>query len=125
MHNDTQILRECMASVEIDITPDVYTTFFATAPEAREHMGIVDERMRGRMLDQVYQLLLGETDGEYLAFETRTHRSYGANPDMYRALFGAVRDTVKDALGDNWTTREQDAWNRSIDRIVDEIERVP
>ena len=126
MSKDTDVIRQCMEAVaeaDVDISPEVYTAFFANMPEASQHMGDMDERMKGRMLDQVYQLLLGETDNQYIQFEARTHRGYGANGAFYRGLLTAVKDTVRDTMGQDWTTRHEAAWDRSIQKIVDEFEQ--
>lgn len=125
MESDTAILHQCfekLAVQGVDLAPAVYQRFTAIAPESAEHLTIMDERMRGRMLDQVYQLLLDEVDDNYLAFETHMHRGYGANPQLYRSLLTAVKDATKNTLGADWSATDESAWNRSIDRLVGEIE---
>lgn len=127
MSSDTEVLRQCMeavAELDVDISPAVYAAFSASMPESDQHLEIMDERMRGRMLDQVYQLLLGETDHEYVQFEARTHREYGANGGFYRGLLTAVKDCVRDVMGQDWVAAHEAAWGRSIERIVDEFEQV-
>lgn len=127
MNKDSQILSRCfeqLADTDTDIAPAVYARFTTAMPEALQHIGYLDERMKGRMLDQVYQLLLGETDDNYLAFEAKMHKGYGANTALYRGLLSAVRDTVKDALAASWSAQEDAAWDASINRIVGDIERL-
>jgi hypothetical protein len=124
MSNDTEVLRQCMEAVaeaDVDISPAVYTAVSASMPEANQHMADMDDRMKGRMLDQVYQLLLGETDDEYLQFEARMHRGYGANGALYQGLLTAVKDAVRATLGPNWVAEHEAAWDRSIKKIVDEF----
>lgn len=121
---DQEILTQCFEDVAhtgTDLTAAVYDKFTRDMPEANQHIGIMDERMRGRMLDQVYKLLLEETDGEYLKFETDMHRGYGADTALYRGILQAVKGAVEDCMGDRWSTREDEAWNRSIDHLIDEI----
>lgn len=127
MNKDTQTLSRCfeeLANADTDIAPAVYARFTATMPEATQHIGYLDERMKGRMLDQVYQLLLGEVDDSYLAFEAKMHKGYGANIALYRGLLSAVRDTVKDALAASWSAEQDMAWDASINRIVGDLERL-
>jgi hypothetical protein len=93
-------------------------------PEANQHLDYLDVRMKGRMLDQVYQLLLDEVDDNYLQFETHMHQGYGANTALYRGLLTAVKDAVKIALADSWSAAEDTAWDATIDRIVSDIERL-
>lgn len=122
--SDQEILLHCfevVAQTGTDLTPAVYERFTRDMPEAIQHIGIMDERMRGRMLDQVYKLLLEETDSEYLKFETDMHRGYGADTALYRGILQAVKGAVADCMGDRWSTHEDEAWNRSIDHLIDEI----
>jgi hypothetical protein len=115
---------ETVAESDIDLTSAVYSHFTETLPEATQHIGYMDERMRGRMLDQIYALLLDEVDADYLAFEARTHQGYGADTGQYRGILTAVKAAVCDVLGELWSSREEDAWEQSINRIVGKIESV-
>ena len=96
-----------------DITAAAYERYFARCPESRQLMVLVDQYMRGRMLERVLQLLMSDAlDDErgYLEFETRMHASYGVAPHMYGNLLLGVRDTVREALGDAWTSAHEAAW---------------
>ena len=76
MQEDREVLHNCfeqLANINTDITAAVYAGLNARMPAANQHMDYMDDRMKGRMLDQVYKLLLGEVDRDYLAFETRRH----------------------------------------------------
>ena len=64
----TDTLMLC-AEADIDVQPTVYEKFFEACPAARDLMGHSDEHMRGRMLEQVFELLMaGRTDTEILDF---------------------------------------------------------
>jgi len=107
-----------------DIAPAVYDAYFARCPESHELMRYVDTYMRGRMLDSLFELLLANdvTDQlAYLRFETTNHASYGVQPHMYENLLSAVRDTVRNACGDDWTSSMESAWRARMDAIVREI----
>ena len=67
-------------------------------------------------------MLLGETDDNYLAFETHMHRGYGATPQLYRSLLTAVKDAARDSLSGDWSAADESAWNRSIAQLTGEIE---
>jgi len=128
MRADSEVLKRCferLAETGIDITGAVYRQFEATAPDVGMYIGAMDERMRGRMLEQVFKLLLGETEEGYLAFEARMHRGYGANAYFYRSLLEAVAHSVREEMGEEWSAADDAAWNRTIGRIVDEIGSVP
>ena len=80
--------------------------------------------MRGRMLEQVYKLLLNEVDTGYLEFETDMHKGYGADIAAYQRLLQAVKNAVKTEMSTNWNTVHDTAWNRSIERIVGDIQQI-
>jgi hemoglobin-like flavoprotein len=123
---DSEVLYSCFEQVADsgeDIAPAIYGKFFQAMPEAEQHISIMDERMRGRMVEQIYSLLLGEADTDYLKFEADMHRGYGANTAFYRGILEAVKDTVRDRLEDQWSGEFEGAWDRSIERITGEIEQ--
>ena len=110
-----------------DILPSVYEAYFRRCPESRELMRLVDTHMRGRMMDSVLLLLMGEAAAEqrsYLRFETSNHVSYGVLPHMYENLLYAVHDTVRDAVGAAWTQAMQQAWSERLRSLLDEIREV-
>jgi len=109
---------ERLAETGADINNTVYDHFLSQSPVAAEHMASVDERMRGRMLEQVILLLMGDTEKQYLEFETRMHRSYGAEPELYLKLFSAVKNAVKAALVDDWCKEDEVAFNETIQRLM-------
>jgi len=124
MQEDREVLHACferLANTNMDITSAVYAKLNARIPAANQHMDYMDNRMKGRMLDQVYKLLLEEVDQDYLAFETKMHKGYGADTTLYRGLLLAVKEAVSDALAELWSKEDDSAWDRSIERIVSEI----
>ena len=126
METESQVIRQCLeevAEIDTDLTPAIYARLSRQVPEIDQHIDYLDERMRGRMLDQVYQLLLGELDRDYLDFESRMHEGYGATPAMYRGMLQAVKEEVRDVLAEQWSDSRDVAWNCTIDRIVVELTR--
>ena len=110
-----------------DIAPAIYAAYFARCPESSELMRYVDDYMRGRMLDSVFELLMADDASEqfaYLRFEAANHATYGVLPHMYENLLTAVRDTVRDACGADWTPEMEAAWRARLDAIVGEIRGV-
>jgi hypothetical protein len=107
-----------------DIAPAIYEAYFARCPESRELMRFVDEYMRGRMLDSVYELLMADETPDqlrYLRFEVTNHASYSVLPHMYANLLSAVRDTVRAACGNDWTPGMAAAWDARLGVLKDEI----
>lgn len=76
MSTDTAVIRCCfekLAESANEITEEVYKNYTTSMPSVKQHIGYLDSRMKGRMLEQVYRLLLGEADDHYLRFEVHTH----------------------------------------------------
>lgn len=124
MATDNEIIYQCLEAVadsQTDIAPAVYASVSEKMPGMDQHIGFMDSRMRGRMLDQIYKLLLGDVDNGYLEFEARMHQGYGADLAQYRGILDAVKDAVSNVLSDTWSAAEEAAWNRSIDHIVGDI----
>lgn len=124
---------ELMRSFELageragDITEQVYEAYFARCPESRKLMVLTDEHMRGRMLESVVLLLMvgsAQEQRDYIAFETKSHKSYGVRPHMYENVLTAVRDTVRSAVGKDWTSAMEAAWSARLDAILQEIRAV-
>jgi len=112
---------ERAAEVAGDISPAIYDRYFERCPDSRAIMSHTDEYMRGRMLDEVYRLLMNDNltgDRDYLAFETVNHRAYGAAGHMYENLLLAVRDVVRGALGPDWTESTAQAWDARVAELL-------
>jgi hypothetical protein len=109
-----------------DITSSVYERYFASCAGSKTLMSHIDGYVQGRMLEEVIELLLSdrpETLQDYLHFETKTHVSYGVEEPMYGKLLAAVRDTVRDALANDWNGEYAQAWDDRIDMLLAEIAR--
>ena len=117
-------LEVCAARVG-DIVPPVFERFFERDDSARELMEHSDQHMQGRMFESVLELFMSDEHfgrGKYLDWELRNHlEAYAATPAMYRAFFDAVLDVVRDALGSDWSARYDHAWQRRIERIMDQV----
>jgi len=107
-----------------DIYPAIYDAYFARCAGSRDLMQMTDIYMRGRMLDSLFELLMADDIAEqlpYLRFETKNHASWGVQAHMYDNLLSAVRDTVRDACGADWTPAMDAAWDARIGAVVAEI----
>ncbi len=124
MATDNEVIHQCIEAVansDTDIAPAVYASVSEKMPDMDQHIDFMDSRMRGRMLDQIYKLLLGDVDDGYLEFEARTHRGYGADLAQYQGILEAVKDAVCNVLSDTWSAAEEAAWDRTIVHIVGDI----
>jgi hemoglobin-like flavoprotein len=106
------------------ITPRIYEFYFERCPGSQALMAHVDHRMKGRMMDEVFKLLMTEElprQRDYLRFETKTHEGYGVEPVMYENLLLAVMDSVKESLASTWTEGYESAWKIRLQSLLREI----
>ncbi len=111
---------ERVAETAGDLSDAIYARYFELCPQSAEIMSHTDEGMRGRMLDEVFRLLLNPEPSEeieYLAFEVDNHRAYGAEVHMYGNVLAAVRDVVKGALGGEWRAATDQAWAERLEAL--------
>jgi len=123
----TEVIQRCferLADKGVDITEAVYREFMAGETDSIQAVKDMDTRTKGRMLEQIYNLLLDVTEKNYLSFETRMHVAYGAESIMYRRILSAVRNSCKVALNDLWTEVEDIAWGARINELMIEIDTV-
>lgn len=106
-----------------DISPLVYETFFALAPDARALFNM-DRLSKGRMLNESLSLLLDQADGRsYVATVAdtfqRDHLSYGAiTAAHYRIFFEALLATLRTLLADSWSDAHEAAWSRQVGQLT-------
>ena len=97
---------EMAAEIGGDLAPAIYANYFARCPGSQALMSHIDDIVRGKMLEEVYRLLmLSDYSGEqgYLNFEMKNHKlAYSVEAHMYGNLLAAILDTVRDAIGDQW-----------------------
>ena len=115
---------EIVAEKAGDIAPAVIHRYHARCTDSALLMDHMDNYMLGRMLDQVFLLLMEEGTAElrnYLEFETMNHLSYGVENFMYDNLFDAVFETVRSIAGDTWSAEFESAWQARIEVLTREI----
>ena len=116
---------ELAAENGTDITPLIYDKYFETSPESVGLMSHIDDLVRGKMMEEVFRLLMVEDDqpeAEYLNFEVKNHElAYNVEPNMYIKLLDAVRLAVKDAIASDWSIEYDEAWRGRIGDLTNEI----
>jgi hypothetical protein len=116
---------ELAAENGTDITPLIYDKYFETSPESVGLMSHIDDLVRGKMMEEVFRLLMVEDyqpEAEYLNFEVKNHElAYNVEPNMYIKLLDAVRLAVKDALASDWSIEYDEAWRGRIGDLTNEI----
>ena len=116
---------ELLAAKDIDLQQETYRRFFQLCPEAQGLMGHSDEPMRGRMLEQTYELLMDAKlrgPDSYFRWEIRNHVSaYGVSASMYGAFFQALEATIAQALGEAWKQQMAKAWQQRVEDLLHEV----
>jgi len=116
---------ELAAETGTDITPLIYDKYFKSSPESVDLMSHIDELVRGKMMEEVFRLLMVENyqpEAKYLNFEIKNHESaYNVEPDMYIKLLDAVRVAVKDTLRSEWSIEYEEAWQGRISDLTNEL----
>ncbi len=115
-----------LADSETDIYQRIYALFYGASDEARSLMEHMDELTKGRMLDEVTRLLMTEDvelEQTYLDFELKNHElAYNVSRPMYRQLFNAFADAVRETAGDSWTQSCEDAWRARVKFLSEALE---
>ena len=116
---------ELLAAKDIDLQQETYRRFFQLCPEAQGLMGHSDEPMRGRMLEQTYELLMDaklQGPESYFRWEIRNHVSaYGVSASMYGAFFQALEATIAQSLGEAWKRQMAKAWQQRVEDLLHEV----
>ena len=117
---------EIAAEMAGDISPAIYQNYFARCPGSEALMSHIDKLVRGKMLDEVFRLLMVEDysgEANYLNFEMKNHRlAYSVETHMYGNLLAAIKETVENALGGAWTQSFEHAWQQRLADLLMEID---
>lgn len=99
-----------------DITDAVYARLFARHPAMQaEFWRDKNGAIRGEMLSRVFDAILdlcgpAAWAPAYLETEATTHDSYGIPRTIFTDFFAVIGETVKDALGPDWTPDMAAGW---------------
>ena len=118
---------EALAERDMDLSPQIYERFFQLRPDAEGLMQQADVSMRGRMLDQTFELLMDPDllgPESYFRWEVRNHVSaYGVSADMYGPYFQAIGEVLAQALGAVWTQQFASAWRVRVADLLQDLDR--
>jgi len=111
---------ELAAEVGADLTPRVYRRLFAAHPDM-EALFVRDTNgsVRGEMLARVFEMILDFIDrraygAQMIQCEVVTHEGYGVPPDVFGVFFQTVADTLREAVGADWTAAMDSAWSEML-----------
>ncbi|KYG19712.1 flavoprotein [Bradyrhizobium sp. AT1] len=121
--NPIEISFERAAMRCADLTPLVYRRLFDAHPEAQA-MFRTDggDLVKGSMLALAIEAVLdfaGERHGHFrlIACEVASHDGYGTPRELFMAFFAVIRDSVRDLLGEEWSTEIAQAWDQLLVEI--------
>lgn len=104
-----------------DLRELIYARFFSGSEDATTLMSHCDSHMLGRMLEQVYAILMDEdlqNDSAYFQWEVSNHLSYGVTREMYEPFLAAVHEAMRNDLGESWSSDYEQAWQARINEIL-------
>jgi hypothetical protein len=114
---------ECAAEDDPRLNETIYKNFYEAMPDAEQLLSHVDEGTRGKMIAEIYRLLLAEdvaaSDGDYLMFETKTHaNSYFVLPEMYNVLSDVFLQTLRLSAAREWSPTVEAAVSRRLNSLA-------
>ena len=114
---------ECAAEDDPELNNLVYRNFYEAMADTGQLMSHVDEGVRGKMMAEIYRLLLAEdvaaSDGDYLMFETKTHaNSYFVLPEMYNVLSDVFLQTLRLSAAREWSPTVEAAVSRRLNSLA-------
>ena len=115
-----------LAERGIELRHGLYERFFAAYPSRRADF-LCPEATSVRMTDETLQMMHGLAADEswvwpLVAELSYTHRAYGHLPfEEYEAFVDLTVVEMADALGDDWSGADADAWGRQAARLKDMI----
>lgn len=100
-----------------DPTREIYRRFYLAHPEAVDELAF-DRLLEDRMMAGILALVADVADGthapEHSVYWISDHVSWDVSEAMIAGMFAAVRDTMRDGLGDRWTPEAEAAWDEVL-----------
>ncbi|MEO8317768.1 MAG: globin [Bradyrhizobium sp.] len=99
-----------------DLTPLVYRRLHGEFPETLTMFRTEgSEPVKGSMLALTIEAILdfaGERTGHFrlIECEISSHDAYGTPRDLFIAFFGVIAATLREILGDDWSSEIDAAW---------------
>jgi hemoglobin-like flavoprotein len=112
-----------------DLNGAIYGRLFVEFPET-EALFVMDRdrQVRGSMLAHVFETIfdfIGERRyaHRFVGAEIVTHEGYGVASDAFAAFFAIVRDEVRAACGQDWTSEMEGAWQALLAQLAQYVAR--
>ena len=103
-----------------------FERFFQISEEGESLMAHMDPVHRGKMMAEIYRLLLAEKledEADYLNWEAKNHETaYFVPKSLYPMFMEVVQALVADTLGSAWSIAESDAFKARCNQIAHELQ---
>jgi hemoglobin-like flavoprotein len=106
-----------------DLTPLVYRRLFRDHPETSSMFRSEgSEPVKGSMLALTIDAILdfaGDRTGHFrmIACEVSSHDAYGTPRELFGTFFGVIAETLRELLGDDWSSEIDAAWRKLLVEI--------
>ena len=106
-----------------DLTPLVYQRLFRKHPEAQSMFRSAgSDLVKGSMLALTIDAILdfaGERTGHFrlINCEVQSHDAYGTPRELFGDFFDVIAQTIRELLGQDWSSEIDDAWRRLLTEI--------
>ncbi len=117
---------ERVAASDSNFDQRCFERFFQMSEEGESLMIHMDHIHRGKMMAEIYRLLLAEKledEADYLNWEAKNHETaYFVPKNLYPMFMKALQALVADTLGGALSSAESDAFNARCNQIALEIQ---
>ena len=117
---------EKVAVSDSDFDQRCFERFFQMSEEGKSLMVHMDHVHRGKMMAEIYRLLLAEKledEADYLNWEAKNHETaYFVPKHLYPMFMKALQALVADTLGGELSSAESDAFTARCNQIAQEIQ---
>lgn len=103
-----------------DPAPLIYARLFALRPDF-EDLFVMDSDggVRGSMLETCFNAILGVTENNptqrvIISSSRFAHDGYGVSAADFNLMFIAIRDTLRELIGADWTAETDAAWTQLL-----------
>ena len=119
---------EWIAERHSDLVPLVYGRFYTHYPDARTMFGRDEHRVhQGHMFNGMLMAVIEHAEGRCAPGSIDAwvidHDLWGVKKAMYRVMFDALHETIRECMGERWNASFSKAWETHIYGLADEFEQ--
>lgn len=111
-----------------DLVPLVYGRFYLRYPDTRQMFGRDENHVhQGHMFNGMLMAVLEQAEGRCfpgsITAWVMDHDLWGVKREMFRAMFDALYETIRECLGDDWNDALERAWSGPIGALADRFDQ--